>query len=233
MTGVKVEYADGADLGGRRCLQSSYLEGEASCQLKLTNTSVEPSNLAKIAVALAAVWEIKVWSVGYVEGVAMQFQSSAFGNLEILLHSDVVSSVAGTADLVPSERSHARVYGVSRPIGCQGGRKIGAGEGRGVKPSAANALPIVNRLDEVGPVAGIGTAFCGDINWLPGLKKKDVVELPSTDHGIEGAGSVRGESLSASEGQKRDKRTTEDLPLILIRIAIVGFRVVIERPKGN
>ena len=60
---------------------------------------MEVRNLAKIAVALAAVWKIEVWSVGYIEGVAMQFQSSAFGNLEILLDTDVVSSVAGAADI--------------------------------------------------------------------------------------------------------------------------------------
>lgn len=81
---------------------------------------MERLDFSKIAaIALAVIWLQEVWRVGYVEGVAMQFQSLAFDNLEILLHAEVVRSVAWAVDLVPSERSHARVDGASGSIGCR------------------------------------------------------------------------------------------------------------------
>jgi len=130
---------------------------------------MEGCNLAKGAeVTLAVAWVLEVWRVGYVEGVAMQFQNLAFENLEVLLQAEVVNPIAGTVDLVPGECSHAREYAVSRSIGRLDGGK-GTGKGIGVKPIPAYALRIANRSDDVRAVATwVSTACRSEIDWLAG-----------------------------------------------------------------
>src|ERR1700679_50719 len=148
-------------------------------------------NHAKSAeVTLVVAWVFKVWSVGYVEGVAMQFQNLAFHNLEVLLQAEVVNSIAWTENLVPSEGSHARIHAASRSIRRQDGGNS-TGKGSGVKPMTAYALRIADRSDEVRTIATrISTACRSKIDRLAGLKKENVIELPSADHRVQGARSV-------------------------------------------
>ena len=108
---------DSAGRCGRRCPRLRFLESEASRQLNFAGRPMIPGNPAegaKVSLAVAGVFEVR--SVGYVEGVAMQLQSLAFHNLEVLLQAEVVNPVAGAEDLVPAERSHAREHAVSRSI---------------------------------------------------------------------------------------------------------------------
>ena len=94
----------------------------------------------------------------------------------------------------------------------------------------AYALRIADRSDEVRTIATrISTARRSKIYWLAGLEKENIVELPSADHRVQGARSVCGEFVAAAEWQIADKRSTEDVPFILSRIAIVDLMVTIDK----
>jgi hypothetical protein len=191
------------------------------------------SDFAKIAVVHAVIRIQEVRSVGDVERIAMQFKDFAFKDFEVLLHAKVVSAIAGAVNLVASKGTHSRVYPVTRSIGCLHSGQIRAGEGRGVKPGAADALRVPDFLHEIRPIAGAGAAGRSQIDGLTSLKKKNVVQLPSANHRIQGAGSVGKKHLAASKGQIADERRTENLPLILVCIAIVRGMVVPKQLEAN
>jgi hypothetical protein len=103
-------------------------------------------------ITLAASRVLEVCSVGYIEGVAMQFQNFSFNDGEVLLQAEVINSVTGTVDLVSAQRAHARVHTASRPIRRLDGRKC-TGKRSGIKPITTYALRILDRSDEVRPIA--------------------------------------------------------------------------------
>lgn len=112
---------------------------------------------AEVPLITARVQE--VCRVRYVEGVTVQFQNCSFDDSDAFLQAEIIDSVAGTVDLIPAKRSHARKDAIPRSIDRLDGGKS-TRKRRRVEPMAGDALLVLNRSNQIGPIATRISAAC-------------------------------------------------------------------------